>query len=191
MNSGANSHDVRVLVVDDSAFTCTVLTRLIESDPSLKVVATAQDGLEALQKVVATQPDVVTLDVEMPRLNGLETLKRIMAECPRPVLMISSVTQEGAEITFEALALGAFDYIPKQMSKVSLDSLSIQNELVMQIKAAAMAGRAQAGSARAIHRGVERVGAATHSCARPFHCFNWHFHGRSACASGHPSALTR
>lgn len=141
MNSGANSHEIRVLVVDDSAFMRTVLTRLIESDPSLKVVATAQDGLEALEKVVATQPDVVTLDIEMPRLNGLETLKRIMAECPRPVLMISSVTQEGAEITFEALGLGAFDYIPKQMSNVSLDIVNIRDDLMTKIKAAAIAGR--------------------------------------------------
>jgi two-component system chemotaxis response regulator CheB len=130
----------RVLVVDDSAFMRTALTRMIESDPSLKVIATAQDGSEALQKIASSQPDVVTLDVEMPRLNGLETLKRIMADCPRPVIMISSVTQEGAEITFEALGLGAFDYIPKQMSHVSLDIVNIRNDLVAKIKAAAVSG---------------------------------------------------
>jgi two-component system chemotaxis response regulator CheB len=126
--------------VDDSAFMRTALTRMIESDPSLKVIATAQDGSEALQKIASSQPDVVTLDVEMPRLNGLETLKRIMADCPRPVIMISSVTQEGAEITFEALGLGAFDYIPKQMSHVSLDIVNIRNDLVAKIKAAAVSG---------------------------------------------------
>jgi two-component system, chemotaxis family, protein-glutamate methylesterase/glutaminase len=191
MNSGANSHEIRVLVVDDSAFIRTVLTRLIESDPCLKVVATAQDGLEALEKIVATQPDVVTLDIEMPRLDGLETLKRIMAECPRPVLMISSVTQEGAEITFEALGLGAFDYIPKQMSKSSLDSVNIQDDVVTKIKAAAMAGRRKpvqrVPSTVALSAfAPRRISALVH-----FHCFHWHLHRRSACASGHPSALTR
>ena len=137
MSLGENAHQVRVMVVDDSAFMRTALTRMIESDPSLQVVATAQDGCEALQKIPAIQPDVVTLDVEMPRLNGLETLKRIMSEYPRPVIMISSVTQEGAEITFEALGLGAFDYIPKQMSRVSLDIVNIRDDLVAKVKAAA------------------------------------------------------
>jgi two-component system, chemotaxis family, protein-glutamate methylesterase/glutaminase len=141
MTSGENSRPSRVLVVDDSAFMRTALTRMIESDPSLKVIATAGDGAEALEKIKAMQPDLVTLDVEMPRLNGLETLKRIMSEFPRPVIMISSVTQEGAEITFEALGHGAFDYIPKQMSKVSLDIINIRDDLVAKLKAAAVAGQ--------------------------------------------------
>jgi two-component system chemotaxis response regulator CheB len=96
MSLGENARQVRVMVVDDSAFMRTALTRMIESDPSLQVVATAQDGCEALQKIPAIQPDVVTLDVEMPRLNGLETLKRIMSEYPRPVIMISSVHIRGS-----------------------------------------------------------------------------------------------
>jgi len=132
-----NSRRVRVLVADDSAFMRTALTRMIESDPSLQVTATAQTGVEALEKIAALQPDVVTLDVEMPGLNGLETLKRIMKEFPRPVLMVSSLTQEGAETTIEALGIGAFDYVPKQQSFVSLDIIKIRDDLVAKIKAAA------------------------------------------------------
>jgi len=136
-----NPQLVRVLVADDSAFMRTALTRMIESDPSLRVSATAQTGLEALEKIAALQPDVVTLDVEMPGLNGLETLKRIMKEFPRPVLMVSSLTQEGAETTIEALGIGAFDYVPKQQSFVSLDIIKIRDDLVAKIKAAAESKR--------------------------------------------------
>lgn len=134
-----NSGPVRVLVVDDSAFMRTVLTRIIESDPSMKVIGTAQDGSEALEKIVALQPDVVTLDVEMPRLNGLDALKRIMSDVPRPVIIVSVATQEGADITFEALSLGAFDYVPKQVTTGSLDIIAMRNDLVGKIKTAASA----------------------------------------------------
>ncbi len=130
-------NSVKVLVADDSAFMRTALTRMIESDPALRVSGTAQTGTEALQKIVALDPDVVTLDVEMPGLNGLETLKRIMQEFPRPVIMVSSLTQEGAETTLDALDLGAFDYVPKQRSFVSLDITKIRDDLVGKIKAAA------------------------------------------------------
>lgn len=136
MSSGRSNPEIKVLVADDSAFMRTALKRMIESDPSLEVVGTAQTGLEALEKVKSLQPDVVTLDIEMPGLNGLETLKRIMAESPRPVIMVSSLTQEGAETTFEALELGAFDYLPKQLSYASLDIVKIKDDLVAKIKAA-------------------------------------------------------
>jgi two-component system chemotaxis response regulator CheB len=129
--------NVKVLVADDSAFMRTALTRMIESDASLHVVGTAQTGLEALDKITQLQPDVVTLDVEMPGLNGLETLKRVMRDSPRPVVMVSSLTQEGANTTLEALALGAFDYVPKQLSYVSLDIVKVRDDLVNKIKAAA------------------------------------------------------
>jgi two-component system chemotaxis response regulator CheB len=135
-----NSRPIQVLVADDSAFMRTALTRMIESDPLLAVSGTAQNGLEALQKVVALQPDVVTLDIEMPGLNGLETLKRIMQESPRPVIMVSSLTQEGAETTLEALAMGAFDCVPKQQSFASLDIVKIRDDLVAKVKAAAETG---------------------------------------------------
>jgi two-component system chemotaxis response regulator CheB len=128
---------VKVLVADDSAFMRTALTRMIESDPGLQVVDTAQTGLQTLDKVARLQPDVVTLDVEMPGMNGLETLKRIMQEHPCPVIMVSSATQEGAETTLQALHEGAFDYCPKQVSYAALDIVKIREDLVGKIKAAA------------------------------------------------------
>lgn len=132
-----NPKMIRVLVADDSAFMRTALTRMIESDPNLRVGATAQTGQEALDKVKALKPDVVTLDVEMPGMNGLDTLRHIMKECPTPVIMVSSLTQEGAEVTLEALDIGAFDYLPKQSSFVSLDIVKIREDLISKIKAAA------------------------------------------------------
>jgi len=132
-----NPKPIRVLVADDSAFMRTALSRMIESDADLKVSATACTGQEALEKIPRLDPDVVTLDVEMPGINGLETLRHIMKEFPRPVIMVSSLTQEGAETTLEALSIGAFDYLPKQSSFVSLDIIKIRDELIAKIKAAA------------------------------------------------------
>lgn len=156
-NSG-NAHLIRVLVADDSAFMRTAITRMIESDSALRVSGTAQTGHEALEKIAALKPDVVTLDVEMPGLNGIETLKRIMKDRPLPVIMVSSLTQEGAETTLEALSLGAFDYVPKQQSFVSLDIVKIRDDLIGKIKAAAESGQrwrarapGPAASAPALH----------------------------------------
>jgi two-component system chemotaxis response regulator CheB len=106
---------VKVLVVDDSAFMRTALTRMINSVASLHVVDTAQTGLEAIDKIRVLHPDVVTLDIEMPGLDGIDTLRRIMTELPRPVIMVSSLTQEGAVATLEALEIGAFDCVAKQL----------------------------------------------------------------------------
>lgn len=128
---------VRVLVADDSAFMRTAITRMIESDSGLRVAAIAQSGQEALDKAKTLKPDVITLDVEMPGMNGLDTLRHIMKECPTPVIMVSSLAQEGAEVTLEALEIGAFDYVPKQSSFVSLDIVKIREDLISKIKAAA------------------------------------------------------
>jgi two-component system chemotaxis response regulator CheB len=129
--------DVRVLVVDDSAFMRTAISRMIATDPGLIVAGTACSGVEALERIPVLEPDVITLDVEMPGVDGLETLRRIMGRFPRPVIMVSSVTLKDAETTFNALGAGAFDYIPKQLSPNSLDILHIRGELVEKIKAAA------------------------------------------------------
>jgi two-component system chemotaxis response regulator CheB len=127
---------IRVLIVDDSAFMRTALSRMVASDPDILVVGTASSGNEALQRVPALDPHVITLDVQMPGLDGLQTLSRIMAEFPRPVIMVSSVTVKDAETTFNALAAGAFDYVPKQLSTTSLDILHLQSDLIAKIKAA-------------------------------------------------------
>ncbi len=134
-----NARLVRVLVADSSVFMRTALTRMIESDPALRVSGTAQSGLDVLEMITLLRPDVVTLDVDMPGLNGLEVLKRIMRDSPRPVIMVSSLAQQGAEPTLEALANGAFDYVPKQLSHVSVEIEDIREELIAKIKAAAQA----------------------------------------------------
>ncbi|MBO4369116.1 MAG: chemotaxis response regulator protein-glutamate methylesterase [Desulfovibrio sp.] len=110
---------IRVIVVDDSLFLRNSLVSFIQQDPEIKVTATARDGLDALRKIQAAPDDfdVVTLDVEMPNMNGLETLKKLMETVPLPVLMISSLTEQGAETTLKALELGALDFIPKSLEK--------------------------------------------------------------------------
>jgi two-component system chemotaxis response regulator CheB len=128
---------ISVLVVDDSAFMRATLSRMINSDPALFVVGTADNGREALERIATLDPDVVTLDVVMPGLGGLETLRCIMAQSPRPVIMVSSTTVENAEVTFSALGAGAFDYVPKELSSASLDIAHISGDLIAKIKAAA------------------------------------------------------
>ncbi len=137
MNDEPNKSRTRVLIVDDSAFMRVALSRMVASDPDLSVVGTAGSGIEALAKITSLDPDVITLDMQMPSLDGLETLRNIMAQFPRPVIMVSSTTLKGAEITFNALEAGAFDYVPKQMSSTSLDIVHIREELISKIKSAA------------------------------------------------------
>jgi len=127
---------IRVLIGDDSAFMRTAIRRLLEADPDIKVIGTAEDGRAAVERCAELDPDVVTLDIEMPRMTGLQALQRIMQELPRPVIMVSSLTSQGAEATLEALSLGAFDCIPKPMSHASLDIVRIQEDLIGKVKAA-------------------------------------------------------
>jgi two-component system chemotaxis response regulator CheB len=144
MSPSAGHPRVTVLIADDSAFMRTSLTRMIESDEGLSVIGTAQTGLEALAKINSLQPDVVTLDIDMPGMDGLQTLKRVMSDKPRPIIIVSSLARGGAEATIEALALGAFDCIAKSLSYGSEDVLKVQNELISKIKAAAAAGMSAA-----------------------------------------------
>ena len=137
MNNERNKPQIKVLIVDDSAFMRTALSRMVGSDPDLWVAGTAASGAEALQKIASLDPDVITLDVQMPGLDGLATLRRIMAQFPRPVIMVSSSTEKEAGITFDSLEAGAFDYVPKQLSPTSLDILHISEDLLAKIKGAA------------------------------------------------------
>lgn len=104
---------IRVLVVDDSPFMRGVLPPRIESDPRFKVVGTAIDGRDAIEKTLALQPDVITLDIDMPIMNGIDALREIVKQSTASVIMLSARTEQGAAITLEALALGAVDFIPK------------------------------------------------------------------------------
>jgi len=125
---------IQVIVIDDSAFMRRSLSLMLESDPNIKIVATARDGRDGLEKIEKFRPDLVTLDVEMPGMDGLTALKVIMKEMPVPVLMVSSLTTEGAEVTLEALHLGAVDFISKDLSFVSVDILRIKEELIAKVK---------------------------------------------------------
>ena len=107
---------ISVLVVDDSTFMRNTITSLLEQDPEIKVVGSARNGQEALQKAEELDPDVMTLDVDLPRLDGLGVLQQLMKKTPIPVLMVSSLTESGAESTLKALEYGALDFIPKTMS---------------------------------------------------------------------------
>ncbi|PYX70187.1 MAG: chemotaxis response regulator protein-glutamate methylesterase [Acidobacteria bacterium] len=140
-----DSPRIRVLVVDDSAFMRTALARMVNCEPDMEVVATASCASVALEKIPSLDPDVVTLDVNMPGLDGLGTLRCIMHQFPRPVIMVSAVTEKDAETTLEALSAGAFDYVPKQMSQTSLEIAHIRNELISKIRAAAQSRRSRFG----------------------------------------------
>jgi two-component system chemotaxis response regulator CheB len=143
VNAEAAKPQISVLVVDDSAFMRTALSRMVISDPDLWVVAIAGSGTEALQKIEAFDPDVITLDVKIPGLEGLETLRSIMAQFPRPVIMVSAATLKDTETTFRALAAGAFDYVPKQLSPTSLDLFDMRDELIAKIKVAGESRRSK------------------------------------------------
>ena len=128
---------IRVVIADDSALMRNTITRLLAGAPDIKVIATARDGEDAVQKVIELKPDVVTMDINMPRLDGITALQRIMAEKICPVIMFSSLTHKGALETFECLELGAFDSIAKPDGTVSANLDSIAEELITKIRAAA------------------------------------------------------
>jgi two-component system chemotaxis response regulator CheB len=137
MSAATGTPPLRVMIVDDSAFMRLTLSRIVNESPGLVVVGTARDGQEALELIPRLQPDVVTLDIEMPRLDGLSTLREIMAEHPRPVVMLSSLTTEGARETIQALTYGAVDFIAKPDAKANI--AAIAEEVVTKIRRAVQA----------------------------------------------------
>ncbi|WP_053957417.1 protein-glutamate methylesterase/protein-glutamine glutaminase [Inediibacterium massiliense] len=130
---------INVLVVDDSAFMRKIVSDIINLDQDLHVVATARNGKEALGKIKEYSPDIVTMDVEMPILDGISTLKEIMKEHPLPVVMVSSITMEGAEATLKALELGAVDFITKPTNIFKMNTDEMKSLLTEKIKIAAKA----------------------------------------------------
>ncbi len=127
---------VTVLVVDDSSFAQQILTDLLNNEPDLEVIGVANDGHDALDKIARLHPDVVTLDLEMPKMNGLECLAEIMETNPLPVIMVSYLTVAGAKYTIDALELGAVDFVTKP-SKDIANLVNIGKELVQKVKLAA------------------------------------------------------
>ncbi|ENM5825056.1 protein-glutamate methylesterase/protein-glutamine glutaminase [Vibrio metoecus] len=130
---------IKVLIVDDSPVFRALLTQLIESDPALEVIASAEDPYQARELIKLYKPDVLTLDVEMPKMNGVQFLKNLMRLHPLPVVMISTLTQHGAEATLAALELGAVDYFPKPSSDNPAEMLSYKALVNEKIKMAAHA----------------------------------------------------
>ncbi len=126
---------IKVLIVDDSVFMRSTIKKIISSDSEIEVLYTAKNGREGVDKVIELQPDVVTMDIEMPVMTGLEALKEIMQKNPLPVLMVSTLTSEGADATLEALSSGAVDFITKKPA--FLDMYALKEELISKIKAVA------------------------------------------------------
>ena len=145
---------IKVLVVDDSALMRKALKEIIMTDPSLEVVGTARNGQDAIEKVHELKPDVVTMDINMPVMDGLTSMQHILSEYPEmPVLMISSLTEEGALTTFEALELGAFDYVTKPSGTVSTDIHIVGKEIIHKIKLAYKSANSKSTKYR-----IERAG---------------------------------
>ena len=134
MPTNNSNNKIKAVVVDDSAFMRKSITIMLESDPDIKVIGTARDGEEGYNIIKSLRPDIVTLDIEMPKMDGITALKKIMKDCPTSVLMLSSLTTEGADITIKALELGAVDFIPKELSFINVNIIKIKEELIAKIK---------------------------------------------------------
>jgi len=132
---------ISVLVADDSIFIRKRMSRILDSDRRIKVVGTASNGFEVLEKIEKLKPDVITLDVEMPMMNGLEALSRITGKYKIPVVMLSALTTQGAEVTLQALEMGAFDFIAKPRGADKNEIRKFTRELILKVRTAALSAR--------------------------------------------------
>ena len=128
---------IRVLIVDDSAFMRKVLQSILMADPQMEVAGEARDGREAVSMAESLTPDVITMDINMPHVDGLQATELIMSKNPRPIVIVSSESREGADITLKALELGAIDFVAKPSSGIDLDMNSVREELCRKLKMAA------------------------------------------------------
>lgn len=141
---------IRVLVVDDSTFMRGALARMIERSPQFKVIDTAVNGREGVEKALRLKPDVITMDVEMPEMNGLEALKEIVAKSKIPVVMVSTLTEAGAATTLQALEIGAVDFIPKALNDKDKNIFKGAEDIHQKLAAAAGVGVAASGGAKPV-----------------------------------------
>lgn len=130
---------IEVLVVDDSAFMRKVITDILNSDSEIDVIDTASNGREAIEKAELLKPDVITMDVEMPGINGIEAVEEIMGNSPVPIVMVSAHTKKGAEKTIMALEAGAVDFVEKPGGTISLDMSEVKNDLLEKVRIASQA----------------------------------------------------
>src|SRR6185369_4927131 len=130
---------IKVLIVDDSALVRQLLTELLSRDPALEVVGAASDPFAAWEKIKSLNPNVLTLDVEMPRMDGLAFLERLMRIRPMPVVMVSSLTEKGCENTLRALELGAVDFVTKPKIDIKNGTIGVADEIIAKVKIAARA----------------------------------------------------
>jgi two-component system chemotaxis response regulator CheB len=139
VSASAEKRRIKVLIVDDSALVRSLLTDILRADPGIEVVGVASDAHIAREKIKALNPDVLTLDVEMPRMDGITFLKNLMRLRPMPVVMVSSLTERGADVTLDALALGAVDYLSKPKIDLAVTLKDYGDELIEKIRAASKA----------------------------------------------------
>jgi two-component system chemotaxis response regulator CheB len=132
---------VKVLVVDDSGFFRRRVSEILSSDPKIQVIGTATNGREAIDQALALKPDVITMDYEMPMMDGITAVRQIMQRCPTPVLMFSSLTHEGARVTLDALDAGAVDFLPKNFEDISRNPDKVKQLLCEKIHTTARSNR--------------------------------------------------
>ena len=159
----------RVLVVDDSAFMCKVLETIFNADSQLQVVGRARDGREAIALSESLKPDVITMDLNMPHMDGLQATANIMTNNPRPIVIVSSESKEGATSTLKALELGAIDFVTKPSSGIDLDMQSVKEELLRKVRVAAKVRVVRTASrlANAVQATLKSTQAPTPATARP------------------------
>lgn len=136
---------VKVLVVDDSGFFRRRVSEILSSDPTIQVVGTATNGREAIDQAQALKPDVITMDYEMPMMDGITAVRHIMQRCPTPVLMFSSLTHEGARVTLDALDAGAVDYLPKNFEDISRNPEKVKQMLCEKVHTLSRSNRRLGG----------------------------------------------
>jgi two-component system chemotaxis response regulator CheB len=138
---------VKVLVVDDSGFFRRRVSEILSSDPNIQVIGTATNGREAIDQALALKPDVITMDYEMPMMDGITAVRQIMQRCPTPVLMFSSLTHEGARVTLDALDAGAVDFLPKNFEDISRNPEKVRQLLCEKINTISRSNRRYGSSA--------------------------------------------
>ena len=141
---------VKVLVVDDSGFFRRRVSEILSADPNIQVIGTATNGREAIEQVQALKPDVITMDYEMPMMDGITAVRNIMQRCPTPVLMFSSLTHEGARVTLDALEAGAVDFLPKNFEDISRNPERVKQLLCEKIHTIARSNRRSLSSASVV-----------------------------------------